>query len=175
MARQAAVSSEIQRVIYSLLGGERAGDPEKAMGQGDLGHQGAKGWWEEVSTVGWVWWVTGPHGSPTSGGFWGLLLFFLQSGVLPTLQRWCPMVPRHLGMEHSALLPFHRLGLGSTGDRGSTETPFSAVSWSRGHRFHACSHSGGDEERLLGASTNSPSPTLLQNGVCCCRWLSGQL
>lgn len=76
MARQAAVSSEIQRVIYSLLGGERAGDPEKAMGQGDLGHQGAKGWWEKVSTVGWEWWVTGPHGSPTSGGFWGSSAIF---------------------------------------------------------------------------------------------------
>lgn len=83
--------------------------------------------------------------------------------------------PRHLGIEHSALLPFHCLGLGSTEDRGNTETPFLAVSWSRGHRFHACSHSGGDGERLLGASTNSPGSTLLQNRACCCRWLSGQL
>lgn len=69
MARQAAVSSESQRVIYSLLGGERAGDPEKAMGQRDLELWGAKGWWEKVSTVGWVWWVTGPHASLTSQGF----------------------------------------------------------------------------------------------------------
>lgn len=69
VARQAAVSSESQRVIYSLLGGERAGDPEKAMGQRDLELWGAKGWWEKVSTVGWALWVTGPHASLISQGF----------------------------------------------------------------------------------------------------------
>ena len=48
VATWAAVSSESRgwswRVIYSLWGGERAGDPEKGTGQGELGHGEDEEW-----------------------------------------------------------------------------------------------------------------------------------
>lgn len=68
VATQASVSSESggwsQRVIYSLWGGERAGDPEKGAGQGDLGHVEDEGWWESTGAAGQAEGkVGGAHGS----------------------------------------------------------------------------------------------------------------
>lgn len=78
--------------------------------------------------------------------------------------------------EHPLHLPLPtQLGLGSGGNRVSTETPALATSWIRGCRIHACSWSRGDGEWLQGASMDSPGPPQLQHVVCCCRWLSGQL
>ena len=39
-------------MIYSLCGGERAGDPEKGSRQGELGHGEDEGWWESTRAVG---------------------------------------------------------------------------------------------------------------------------
>lgn len=101
MARQAAVSSESRRVIYSLWGGERAGDPEKANGAGRAGAPGAQGVVGECQHCGMREGKEGTHGSsrwqedgevpigrcagltsPTFGGFEGLPLILLRSWVL---------------------------------------------------------------------------------------------
>lgn len=217
MARQAAVSSESQRVIYSWRGGERAGDPENANRAGRAGALGAQGVVGECQHCGmregkggdpWEQWVAGRWGGPHKEESWSHITYiegfrggstdFAEVLGAPLPQSWVkkrlqggsdvPFVPRHPpgawsqypGME---LLPEHpphlplptQLGLGSRGNRVSTETPALAMSWIRGCRIHACSWSRGDGEWLQGASMDGPGPPQLQHVVCCCRWLSGQL
>lgn len=124
VARQAAVSSESRRVIYSLWGGERAGDPEKANGAGRAGAPGAQGVVGECQHCGMREGKEGTHGSsrwqedgevpirrcagltsPTFGGFEGLPLILLRSLGAPLPRSWvetrlqggsdAPVVPRH--------------------------------------------------------------------------------
>lgn len=101
MVRQAAVSSESRRVIYSWRGGERPGDPEKANKAGRAGALGAQGVVGECQHCGMREGKGGTHGSsgwqedgevpirrsagptsPTFRGFEGVLLILLRFWVL---------------------------------------------------------------------------------------------